>query len=53
MTWQDTGVVLIVAAAVAFLVRRVFPGRGAREGTETFVPVASIKHRREHDKGCH
>ena len=51
MTLQDLGVLLIVSGAVLFLVRRVIPGR--QKPAETFVPLGSIKHRREHEKNCH
>jgi hypothetical protein len=51
MTWQDLGVLLVVAGAVLFLLRRMLPGR--QKAAQTFVPLDAIKHRREHDKGCH
>lgn len=50
--WQETGVVLIVAGAVVFLLRRfgLLRGRAAR-GTETFVPLASVKKASRTDRG--
>jgi hypothetical protein len=48
---QDVGVFVIVAGAVVFLVRRVLPVRS--EPAQTIVPLTSIKHRRDHDAGCH
>jgi hypothetical protein len=51
MGWQDVGVLVIVTSAVAFLVRRLVPGRA--EGAQTFVPLGQIKTRREHDQNCH
>ena len=53
--WQDAAVFLIVFGAVAFLVRRIVPSRASGpKGTQTFVPMGSIKRRREHDRdGCH
>jgi uncharacterized membrane-anchored protein YhcB (DUF1043 family) len=56
MTWQEAGVVLIVGAAVAFLVRRLVGRRRQQKPAQTFVPIASIKHRRDDPPGgpgCH
>ncbi len=46
--WQEAGVVLVVGAAVVYLIRKIF-GR-PRRGTSTFVPLAKIR-RPEDD--CH
>lgn len=56
MSWQEIGVVLIVGGAVAFLVLRVTGRRRKQKPAGTFVPLASIKHRRKDrpdDSGCH
>ncbi len=51
MGWQDVGVLVIVATAVAFLVRRLVPSRA--EPAQTFVPLGQIRTRRQHDENCH
>ena len=50
MDWQTAGVVAIVSGAVYFLARRMLTRR-RRKGTQTFVPLSSIKKRHDHD--CH
>ena len=50
MDWQAVGVVAIVSAAVYFLGERMLTRR-RRKGTQTFVPLSSIKKRSDHD--CH
>jgi hypothetical protein len=47
MTWQEVGVVAIVGGAVAFLVLRALGRRRRGKPAQTFVPLASIKHRRD------
>jgi uncharacterized membrane-anchored protein YhcB (DUF1043 family) len=56
MSWQEMGVALIVGGAVAFLVLRVAGRRRRRKPAQTFVPLTSVKHRRNEprgDSGCH
>lgn len=52
VSWQDAGVAMVVAGAVAFLVRRLFPAAAPRRGAATFVPLSSVKARRD-PPGCH
>jgi hypothetical protein len=51
MDWQVAGVVAVVSGAVYFLARRMLARRRRRQGTQTFVPLSSIKKRPDHD--CH
>ena len=51
MSLQDVGVFVIVAGAVAFLVRRILPRRSTP--AQSFVPLASITRRRDRDGNCH
>ena len=56
MSWQEIGVALIVAGAVAFLVLRVTGRRRRQKPAQTFVPLSSLKNRREgppDETGCH
>ena len=43
MTWQELAVAVIVACAVAFLLRRFVGRRGPRKPAETFVPLSSLR----------
>lgn len=45
--WQEIGVVVIVAAAVAYLARKLF-GLGPRpkKKPQSFVPLSDLKRRR-------
>lgn len=57
MGWQEVAVALIVAGAVAFLVRRI-AGRRRRKGTaESFVPLSALRRSKkqpgDRDHGCH
>ncbi|HEX7086813.1 MAG TPA: hypothetical protein VF198_10650 [Vicinamibacterales bacterium] len=52
MGWQELAVVLIVVGAVAFLVSRFVTPRRARKGSQTFVPLASVRKRPPSDGGC-
>ncbi len=45
MYWQETGVVLVVAGAVYYIVRKIF-GRPGSKKPATFVPLSSLKKRR-------
>ena len=47
MSGQEIGVVLVVGAAVAFLVLRVVGRRRRQKPAQTFVPLTSLKNRRE------
>ena len=51
MDWQAAGVVAVVSGAVYFLARRTLARRRRRAGTQTFVPLSSIRKRPDHD--CH
>jgi hypothetical protein len=51
MDWQAAGVVAVVSGAVYFLAQRMLTRRRRRTGTQTFVPLSSIKKRPNHD--CH
>jgi hypothetical protein len=51
MDWQAAGVVAVVCGAVYFLTQRMLTRRRRRRGTQTFVPLSSIKKRPDHD--CH
>ena len=56
MTWQEVGVAVIVGSAVAFLVLRITGRRRRQKPAQTFVPLASLKHRRDDPPdgpGCH
>lgn len=56
MTWQELAVVVIVACAVAFLVRRLVGRRRPRKPAETFVPLSSLRSssdERDETPGCH
>ena len=56
MSWQEIGVVVIVGGAVAFLVLRVAGRRRRKKPAQTFVPLTSLKNRREDppdDPQCH
>jgi hypothetical protein len=56
MSWQEVGVAIIVGGAVAFLVLRVVGRRRRQKPAQTFVPLASVRHRRDDpsdDRGCH
>lgn len=45
MTWQDAGVILIVGAAVAYVVRKfIIPAKPPANNT-TFVSIQQIKSR--------
>jgi hypothetical protein len=45
VTWQDAGVILIVGAAVAYVVRKfVFPPK-PRAAAATFITVQQVKAR--------
>lgn len=46
--WQEAGVVVVVAAAVAYLARKLFGvGPKARKQTPpSFVPLSDLKRRR-------
>jgi hypothetical protein len=51
MDWQAAGVVAMVSGAGYFLAQRMLTRRRRRKGTQTFVPLSSIKKRPNHD--CH
>jgi hypothetical protein len=51
MGWQEAGVALIVAAAVAFLVRKVFV-RPRQKPAEAFIPLGKVKSKDNADC-CH
>lgn len=54
MSWQDAGVVIVVAGAVAFLARRLFPAAAPRQGASTFVPLATVRSKARRDPpACH
>lgn len=57
MNWQEIGVAIVVAGAVAFLVSRVIGRRRREKPAQTFVPLSSIRTRREppagDGPGCH
>ena len=51
MDWQTIAVVLVVAAAATFLVRRVSGARRRRPtSAQTFVPLERVRKR---DDTCH
>lgn len=52
MIWQELGVLMVVVGAVLFLARRLFPSATPARGTTTFVPLSSVKPRRD-PPGCH
>jgi hypothetical protein len=43
MSWQEIAVAVIVAGAVAFLLRRFIGRRRPGTPAETFVPLSSLK----------
>ena len=45
MTWQDGGVVLIVGAAIAYVVRKFVIRRKPAGTAVTFVPIQQLKSR--------
>jgi hypothetical protein len=49
-SFQELAVLLIVGAALLFLVLRV-RGRRRRQAAQSFVPLSSIRKRQ--DGGCH
>jgi hypothetical protein len=51
MDWQAAGVVAVVSGAVYFLAQRMLARRRRRKGTQTFVPLSSVKRRPDRD--CH
>ena len=58
MGWQDGAVVLVVAGAVGFLLRRVLRVRRARvEPAQSFVPLSTLRRptrpKNEDKPGCH
>jgi hypothetical protein len=57
VAWQELAVVVIVACAVAFLVRRVVGRRASRrKPAQTFVPLASLKRSKgpsDSEPSCH
>jgi hypothetical protein len=56
MTWQELAVAVIVACAMAFLVRRILGRRRPRKPAETFVPLSSLRSsgdERSDKPGCH
>ncbi len=56
MGWQELAVAVIVAAAVAFLVRRVVGRRERRKAAQTFVPLSTLRKPgppSDHEPGCH
>jgi hypothetical protein len=57
VAWQELAVVVIVACAVAFLVRRAVGRRASsRKPAQTFVPLASLKRSKkpsDDEPRCH
>jgi len=45
VSWQDGGVILIVGAAIAYVVRKFLLPPRARAKPVTFIPVQQIKSR--------
>ena len=45
MTWQDAGVVLIVGAAVAYVIRKFFFPPKPRSTPATFITIQQVKSR--------
>ncbi len=57
MAWQELSVAIIVACAVAFLIRRAIGRRAARQKpAQSFVPLTSLKRSKDAsdvDPRCH
>ena len=57
MNWQDIAVFVVVAGAVAFLLRRVIRVRRARNApAQTFVPLSTLRKAhipKSDDPECH
>jgi hypothetical protein len=57
MGWQEVAVAFIVAAAVAFLLRRVVGRRRRKATAQSFVPLSQLRRRTplppDRDQGCH
>jgi hypothetical protein len=45
VTWQDAGVILIVGAAVAYIIRKFFLPPKPRSTPATFISVQQVKSR--------
>jgi hypothetical protein len=43
MTWQDVAVIIIVGAAVAFVVRKFMPAASRGSSPATFVSIQQLK----------
>ena len=44
--WQEAGVVLVVAGAVAYLARKLFGAAHRKKAPASFVPLSQLKRRR-------
>ena len=53
MDWQAVAVAVVVAAAVLFLAARFLLPRRPRKGTQTFIPLSTLKKPRPPDRECH
>jgi hypothetical protein len=48
MGWQDVAVLIVIACAAAFLLRRfVMPARRRSRPQSTFIPLGEVKRRKE------
>jgi hypothetical protein len=48
MGWQDVGVLVVVASAAVFLIRRFgAPSRPRSRPQETFIPLEQVKRRND------
>jgi hypothetical protein len=51
MGWQDVGVLVVVASAAVFVLRRfVLPARPRSRPQQTFIPLEQVKRRNDE---CH
>lgn len=57
MGWQEVAVALIVAAAVAFLLRRVVGRRRQKVTAQSFVPLSQLRRKKQQpsdrNEACH